>query len=200
MSDGGGRGRWNRDRWVLVSLVAFAVCLVVSLEYWLPNWLPERTALVSTVHLQGEAARTFILEQIDIDRRPDLGELCLSETCRAFDGGNFNGSIEYWSCQCRTLEAAWELVEAWSRSSRTQFEDFRHSEYACVMEGPNRQSADWWRVSGIQRGAVFQKNRRDRKLWFYAIDFDTLVVYGAYESGGFPQKKWGQPDLVGNAH
>ncbi|MCY2966709.1 MAG: hypothetical protein NT069_24285 [Planctomycetota bacterium] len=198
MSDGGGRGRWNRDQMVLVSLVAVAVSFVLYLEYWLPKRLAEMTVLDSTVHLQGEAARTFILDQTDIDRRRDLSELCLLETCRAFDGGNFNGSIEYWSCQCRSLDAAWSLVEAWSGLSRTQFDDFRPSEYACVMEGPNRQSADWWKVARIERGAVFQKNRRDRQLWFYAIDFDRLVVYGAYESGGFPQKKWGQTDVEGN--
>lgn len=138
--------------------------------------------------LLGDAARRGI--------RQRYGEYSLPPSAKNvyfFDGGNFNGSIEYVAFDCATLEECWQSLETLSDRDRSQFAAWRPSSYAVVMRGPGFYSPDWstphWRLNALQNGASYESVDGAHRLKFYAIDFDRRRVYCHFESGGFPQDR-----------
>lgn len=146
--------------------------------------------------ISGDEARDFISTKlVGAHSIPSITETCPSSSCHVFEGGSFNGAILYWTCRFDSRESAIATARAWAGHNDDQFVPFNHSEFACVMLGPGfydaKRKCDWWNVTLIRNGLVSETIADDgRKLFFIAIDLDTLTVSACYESGGFPQEKY----------
>ncbi|MBS0265434.1 MAG: hypothetical protein JSS02_26105 [Planctomycetes bacterium] len=111
------------------------------------------------------------------------------------DGGTFNGMYLYWSFDCANLDDCWDAIQRAGGPDQSTFTDWKLSQYAVVMLGPEfyspKLATALWDVRLIQRGVAYEKvEGGNRRLIFYAIDFDKLRVYHHYESGGFDDRRY----------
>ena len=146
----------------------------------------------------GENAKSRILQQSKIQNGDAKNEDGLPNSARNFfynEGGSFNGSIIYWSFDCGSREDCLKAFEYSSGLDRSKLAPFKHSQYAIVMEGPGfyneRLKTNLWNVSRIKNGVAYEMVQGgDRRMVYYAIDFDRNRIYHHYESGGFPAHKY----------
>jgi hypothetical protein len=128
----------------------------------------------------------------DAKKRITRGKLIPSSASNfyIFDGGNCTGTIEYWSFQCESLDDCWSAIHDLGGPDKAQFVAWSPSKFAVVMKGPAfywpQLAAREWNVEGIHNGFSHEFSQSDRRLDFYAIDADRLIVYYHAESGGFP--------------
>lgn len=108
------------------------------------------------------------------------------------EGGSFNGSIVYWSMRCSSLEEGRQLMHRLAACEPRLIRNWEPSQYGVVMDGPafydEVLATPLWDVRTIKRGLVYEKVEGTRSMDYFAFDFDTLRIYGHYESGGFPQQ------------
>ncbi len=106
-------------------------------------------------------------------------------------GGSFNGGITYWCFECGSLEDCWQALNTISKVKRDDFLPWRRPRFAVVMDGPQIYWKNIgpvpWRLGTTSNGAYYEEFDGER-LKYFAIDFDSLRVYGHFESGGFPQQ------------
>jgi len=107
-----------------------------------------------------------------------------------YDGGNWNGSINYISFTCDTVEECWAAVAALGAPDREEFLPSIQSAFAVNIHGPSFYAAEleteYWHVPAATNGASFEKADGSERMTFWAIDFDKNRVFYHYESGGFP--------------
>lgn len=188
--------RLRRPLWLAASaiLLVFAALAVTAYVLLARATETRRQLPFGTEVFSGEAACERLSAGLAGMKRavPIKGQG--SRACELYEGGTFNGISEYWTCECTSMDMCWELLEAWSGVPRDRFTDFERSEFSCVMAGPafyaSRARFDWWHVQNLKHAAAHQRIESDRRLWFFPVDLDHLVVYGCYESGGFPQARW----------
>lgn len=145
----------------------------------------------------GLVARDRILKdgRVALDTRKK-GALPESSTAfYFFEGGSFNGIILYWSFECATLDDCWSAIVSLGGPDQSEFNDWKTSQFAIVMNGPGFYSHELetplWDVRTISNGASYERvEDENRRMVYFAIDFDTLRVYHHYESGGFPTEKY----------
>jgi hypothetical protein len=173
----------------LLLILASSAILLWAWFHFIPDSGPDAEFLI------GQDARDRLSKHvIGIHKTVPVNLLNATDDCFYFEGGSFSGTISYWMCQCRSIEDCWELAEAWSGRKQSAFEPWQPSEFTCVMLGPafynESRAGSLWDVSRIKNGVRDYSVYEDRQLEMFAIDFDRMRVYGAYESGGFPQEKW----------
>ncbi len=166
-------------------ILAFLVVPLVGCSP--PNW--EHDPLTEDV-FTGEAARDRILSP-GSPGEADPSSLPASSTeFYLFDGGTFNGTIKYWSFRCGTVEDCWAALTILLAPPQSEFQPWQPSQYAVVMKGPAfywpELATDHWDIESVENGAMWEKVDGDRRMEFYAVDFDTNRIYYHKEGGGFP--------------
>lgn len=148
----------------------------------------------------GEDARALILEWARGESRPGEPGGRIPESASDFwsyEGGNFGGSIIYWTFQCGDREDCLKAVERLGGLRPEELEPWGPSRYAVVMEGPDFYARPEttgkallkhpWDVRGIEHGLKYERVQGDhRSMVYWAIDLDRNRLYYHYESGGFP--------------
>lgn len=130
--------------------------------------------------LTGQAARASIGEALPAS----------ASDFYVFDGGSFGGSIYYASFACASDDDCWAAVAALRGPDSKDFRPVIHSEYAVNIHGPSfywpELETEHWKISTDANGASYESAQQDRRMDFWAIDFDRKRVFFHHESGGFP--------------
>jgi hypothetical protein len=152
----------------------------------------------------GKDAKLRILDLAQRAARPGVGNPQMPASANNFwlyDGGNFNGSITYWTFDCANREECLKAVESLGSLRPKDLKSWKPSGYAVVMKGPAFYSRDDapnkklrsnpWDVRGIKNGLVYEGVRGDHdSMTYFAIDLDRNRVYHHYESGGFSPEEY----------
>ncbi len=165
---------------------------------------PERDADPNGLVSTGEAAKRQILVWARRNTRPGEADRDLPASATDFwvyEGGSFNGSIEYSVFQCGNREDCLKAVEILGGARVGDPKPWESSRYAVVMEGPEYYWKDYWKerpaskrfrsnpweVRAIKNGLVYEAVFGDHeRMEYFAIDLDRNRVYFHHESGGFP--------------
>ena len=153
--------------------------------------------------LTGDAAKSFFIKTVSGGVGPIQNGVSFPASAKDFwiyDGGNFNGSIRYGMFDCGSREDCLQAVEFLHGLGPDELKPWTPSRYAVVMEGLGFYSMKWpikprnghvWDVRRIKDGVVYERaDDEQRRMVYYAIDFDRNRVFYHYESGGFPTDEY----------
>src|SRR5258708_1676357 len=77
---------------------------------------------LSDVYTGEQARERIVRSSVQLNRRRDGGPLPASATnFYMFDGGSFNGTIEYWSFECGTLDDCWSALASVGGPDKDEF-------------------------------------------------------------------------------
>lgn len=142
----------------------------------------------SSFESRGDAVRQTI------ERRHRMQLPASATNFYQYDGGTFNGSIDYCAFDCGSVDDCWQALQVLGAPPKADFQAWSPSDYRVVMDGPSFYHPEFatpeWGIESIKNGVLYEHVVGDnRSMDFYAIDFDRLRVYYHHESGGFPPDK-----------